>query len=56
MIQPLILCYQKLKAIPSSGLRALSAVGSMIAAPLRGRGSPIDDELDDLIVKRANRA
>ena len=29
----------------------------MIAAPLGGRGSQIeDDELDDLIVKRANQA
>ena len=29
----------------------------MIAAPLRGRGSQIeDDELDDLILKRANQA
>ena len=50
-----ILCHRRLEAIPSSELRALSAVGNMIAAPLRGRGSQIVLDDDDLIVKRANQ-
>ena len=38
MIQPLILCHQKLKVIPSSRLQALSAVGEYDRSTSKGQG------------------